>query len=184
MNPIFLKQAIEVATSSVRRGGGPFGALVAKDGAVVATGANQVTGTNDPTAHAEVVVIREACKALGSFQLSGCDLYSSCEPCPMCLGAIYWARPSPRLLRRYPPAGIAGRIRRQLHLPPDRIAHGIARHPHVSRGGPGRQRPVRRLACEDRPDWLLARTARSGQRSANSRARTNVRASARRGCKS
>ena len=94
MNPIFLKQAIEVATSSVRRGGGPFGALVAKDGAVVATGANQVTGTNDPTAHAEVVVIREACKALGSFQLSGCDLYSSCEPCPMCLGAIYWARPA------------------------------------------------------------------------------------------
>jgi guanine deaminase len=94
MNPIFLKQAIEVAIASVSRGGGPFGALVAKGGRVVATGANQVTSTNDPTAHAEVVVIREACKVLGSFQLSGCDLYSSCEPCPMCLGAIYWARPS------------------------------------------------------------------------------------------
>ncbi|MGP8245481.1 MAG: nucleoside deaminase [Bryobacteraceae bacterium] len=94
MNPVLLKQTIEIAIESVRRGGGPFGALVAKDGVVIASGANQVTGANDPTAHAEVVVIREACKILGSFQLSGCDLYSSCEPCPMCLGAIYWARPS------------------------------------------------------------------------------------------
>jgi len=94
MNPIFLKQAIEIAVASVRRGGGPFGALVAKDGAVIAAGSNQVTGANDPTAHAEVVAIREACQILRTFQLAGCDLYSSCEPCPMCLGAIYWARPS------------------------------------------------------------------------------------------
>ncbi|MGA2115581.1 MAG: nucleoside deaminase [Bryobacteraceae bacterium] len=94
MNPAFLKQAIELAIASVGRGGGPFGALVAKNGAVVATGVNQVISANDPTAHAEVVVIREACRVLGSFQLSGCDLYSSCEPCPMCLGAIYWARPA------------------------------------------------------------------------------------------
>jgi guanine deaminase len=93
MDSTFLKQAIQVAVANVRRGGGPFGAVVTKDGAVIATGANQVTSANDPTAHAEVVAIREACKALGSFQLSGCDLYCSCEPCPMCLGAIYWARP-------------------------------------------------------------------------------------------
>jgi len=72
--------------------GGPFGAVVVKDEAVIATGVNQVTRTNDPTAHAEVVAIREACRVLGSFQLSGCDLYTSCEPCPMCLGAIFWAR--------------------------------------------------------------------------------------------
>jgi len=74
--------------------GGPFGALVVKDDIVIATGANQVTRTNDPTAHAEVVAIREACRILGSYQLTGCELYASCEPCPMCLGAIFWARPS------------------------------------------------------------------------------------------
>ncbi len=89
-----MRQAIELAIDNVRRGGGPFGALVVKDGVVVATGTNQVTRLNDPTAHAEVVAIREACRVLGSFQLAGCDLYTSCEPCPMCLGAIYWARPS------------------------------------------------------------------------------------------
>ncbi len=89
-----MRQAIERAVDNVRRGGGPFGALVVKDGVVVATGTNQVTRLNDPTAHAEVVAIREACRVLGSFQLAGCDLYTSCEPCPMCLGAIYWARPS------------------------------------------------------------------------------------------
>ena len=94
MNPSFLKQAIELAVENVRRDGGPFGALVVKNGVVIATGANQVTRTNDPTAHAEVVAIREACRVLGDFQLPGCDLYASCEPCPMCLGAIYWARPA------------------------------------------------------------------------------------------
>lgn len=89
-----MRQAIELAVDNVRRGGGPFGALVVKDGIVVATGVNQVTRLNDPTAHAEVVAIREACRVLGSFQLAGCNLYTSCEPCPMCLGAIYWARPA------------------------------------------------------------------------------------------
>ena len=89
-----MRQAIELAVDNVRRGGGPFGALVEKDGIVVATGVNQVTRHNDPTAHAEVVAIREACRVLGSFQLAGCNLYTSCEPCPMCLGAIYWARPA------------------------------------------------------------------------------------------
>ena len=88
-----MKQAIELAVANVRREGGPFAALVVKDGIVIATGANQVTRANDPTAHAEIVAIREACRVLGDFQLSGCEVYTSCEPCPMCLGAIYWARP-------------------------------------------------------------------------------------------
>ena len=73
--------------------GGPFGAVVVKDGKIIARGMNQVTHTNDPTAHAEIIAIREACAVLNSFQLTGCEIYSSCEPCPMCLGAIYWARP-------------------------------------------------------------------------------------------
>ena len=94
MNDSYLRQVIEMAAENVRRGGGPFAALVVKDGAVISTGANEVTLTNDPTAHAEVVAVREACRVLGSHQLSGCDIYSSCEPCPMCLGAIYWARPT------------------------------------------------------------------------------------------
>ncbi len=88
-----MQEAIEQAIENVRTGrGGPFGALVVKDGEVVARGANLVTASNDPTAHAEVVAIRKACRSLGSFQLDDCDLYTSCEPCPMCLGAIYWAR--------------------------------------------------------------------------------------------
>jgi guanine deaminase len=88
-----LRQAIELAVDNVRRGlGGPFGALVVKDGGVIATGTNLVTNSNDPTAHAEVVAIRGACRKIGSFHLTGCQIYTSCEPCPMCLGAIYWAR--------------------------------------------------------------------------------------------
>ena len=93
MNQAFLQQAIALAVENVRRDGGPFGALVTRDGVVIASGVNQVTRANDPTAHAEVVAIREACRVLGSFQLTGCDVYCSCEPCPMCLGALYWARP-------------------------------------------------------------------------------------------
>src|ERR1700733_13358603 len=89
-----MQEAIRQAVENVRQGrGGPFGAVVVKDGSVIATGANSVTTTNDPTAHAEVIAIREACLALGTFQLTGCEIYTSCEPCPMCLGAIYWARP-------------------------------------------------------------------------------------------
>ncbi len=92
---VFMARAIELAIENVRlRQGGPFGAVVVKDGQVIAEGANSVTSTNDPTAHAEIVVIRKACAALGLFALHGCDIYSSCEPCPMCLGAIYWARPA------------------------------------------------------------------------------------------
>jgi guanine deaminase len=91
-NP-FMARAIQLSINNVQSGrGGPFGAVVVKDGNIVAEGANLVTATNDPTAHAEVLAIREACKKLGVFDLEGCEIYSSCEPCPMCLGAIYWAR--------------------------------------------------------------------------------------------
>jgi tRNA(Arg) A34 adenosine deaminase TadA len=91
-NP-FMARAIQLSIDNVHSGrGGPFGAVVVRDDAIIAEGANQVTSTNDPTAHAEVVAIREACKNLGMFDLTSCEIYSSCEPCPMCLGAIYWAR--------------------------------------------------------------------------------------------
>jgi guanine deaminase len=91
-NP-FMARAIQLSMENVDSGrGGPFGAVVVKDGAIIAEGANRVTSANDPTAHAEVVAIREACRKLGVFALDGCEIYSSCEPCPMCLGAIYWAR--------------------------------------------------------------------------------------------
>ena len=90
----FLREAIRLAREGMHTGqGGPFGSVVVKDGQIVGQGSNQVTSTNDPTAHAEVVAIRDACRNLGTFQLEGCTLYASCEPCPMCLGAIYWARP-------------------------------------------------------------------------------------------
>jgi guanine deaminase len=90
----FLQRAITLAIENVNSGqGGPFAALIVKDGKIIAEAANRVTSANDPTAHAEIEAIREACRALDTFQLSGCDLYASCEPCPMCLGAIYWARP-------------------------------------------------------------------------------------------
>ena len=89
-----IREAIALAQAGMERGdGGPFGCVIVKNGEIVGRGNNKVTSTNDPTAHAEVVAIREACKALGDFQLTGCVLYTSCEPCPMCLGAIYWARP-------------------------------------------------------------------------------------------
>lgn len=87
----FMQQAIELSLENIDNGGGPFGAVIVKDGKVVATGANRVVPSNDPTAHAEVTAIREACRILGTFNLEGCTIYSSCEPCPMCLSAIYWA---------------------------------------------------------------------------------------------
>lgn len=92
-SPVFMQEAIALASENIRRGGGPFGAVIVQNGVVIARAANQVTTTNDPTAHAEVLAIREACRTIGNFQLTGCELYTSCEPCPMCLGAIYWARP-------------------------------------------------------------------------------------------
>jgi guanine deaminase len=91
-NPL-MTRAIQLSIENVRSGqGGPFGAVVAKDGTVIGEAVNQVTLTNDPTAHAEVLAIRQACRKLGLFELKGCELYTSCEPCPMCLGAVYWAR--------------------------------------------------------------------------------------------
>lgn len=90
----FIRRAIELAREGVKsNAGGPFGAVVVKDNVIIAEGHNSVTSVNDPTAHAEIVAIRKACEKLGSFQLDDCIIYTSCEPCPMCLGAIYWARP-------------------------------------------------------------------------------------------
>lgn len=93
-NKKFMTLAIQLAADNVKSGnGGPFGAVIVKNGKIISTGVNNVTSMNDPTAHAEVSAIREACGKLNSFQLDGCEIYASCEPCPMCLGAIYWARP-------------------------------------------------------------------------------------------
>jgi guanine deaminase len=92
MDQPFMARAIQLSIENVHSGrGGPFGAVIVKDGSIIAEGMNQVTSTNDPTAHAEVIAIREACRTLSAFQLRDCEIYTSCEPCPMCLGAIYWA---------------------------------------------------------------------------------------------
>ena len=89
----FMRRAIELAREGmVSAGGGPFGSVIVRNGKIIGEGSNRVTATNDPTAHAEVVAIRDACRNIGSFQLDGCVIYASCEPCPMCLGAIYWSR--------------------------------------------------------------------------------------------
>jgi len=88
----FMKRAIELSIESVNKGGGPFGCVIVKDEKIVSEGSNKVTSTNDPTAHGEIVAIREACKKINNFNLNGCELYSTCEPCPMCLSAIYWSR--------------------------------------------------------------------------------------------
>ena len=87
-----MKRAIELSVESVNNGGGPFGSVIVKGDKIIAEGSNKVTSNNDPTAHGEIVAIREACKKLNNFSLNGCELYSTCEPCPMCLSAIYWAR--------------------------------------------------------------------------------------------
>ena len=91
-NKKFMAKAIELSISSSNTIGGPFGSVVVKDNEIISEGSNKVTSSNDPTAHAEVVAIREACKKLNTFDLSGCEIYTSCEPCPMCLSAIYWSR--------------------------------------------------------------------------------------------
>ena len=94
-NPAFMQRAIELATENVHNGlGGPFGAVIVKNDRIIGEGANLVTATNDPTAHGEIIAIRNACQAIASFSLQACAIYTSCEPCPMCLGAIYWARPA------------------------------------------------------------------------------------------
>lgn len=92
MDEQYLTEAIRLAVESVSQGGGPFGAVIVQSGQIIARGTNRVTPSNDPTAHAEIVAIRDACRALSDFRLSGCVLYTSCEPCPMCLAACYWSR--------------------------------------------------------------------------------------------
>jgi tRNA(Arg) A34 adenosine deaminase TadA len=95
MSERFMRKAVDLSIENVRAGrGGPFAALVVRDDRIIGEGTNLVTSTNDPTAHAEVVAIRRACASLGHFELTGCDIYATCEPCPMCLGAIYWSRPA------------------------------------------------------------------------------------------
>ena len=91
MNNKFMERAIELSIESVNNNGGPFSSVIIKEGKIIAEGSNKVTSTNDPTAHGEIVAIRQACKKLNDFNLKGCELYSTCEPCPMCLSAIYWA---------------------------------------------------------------------------------------------
>ena len=91
-NRKFMLRAIELSIQSASSDGGPFGSVIVKDGKIISEGSNKVTSTNDPTAHGEIVAIREACKTLNTFDLSGCEIYTSCEPCPMCMSAIYWAR--------------------------------------------------------------------------------------------
>ncbi|MEG2156953.1 MAG: nucleoside deaminase [Bacteroidaceae bacterium] len=91
MNHNFMSEAIRLSIENIEKGGGPFGAVIVKDGEIIAHGVNRVTSNKDPTAHAEICAIRNACKTLNTFNLEGCDIYSSCEPCPMCLSAIYWA---------------------------------------------------------------------------------------------
>jgi guanine deaminase len=124
-NSSFMAEAIQLAIDGVNAGrGGPFGAVVVKDGQIVGRGCNQVTSTNDPTAHAEVVAIRDACQHLGTYRLAGCEIYASCEPCPMCLATIYWSRID-RFYYGCTAAEAAANgfsddfIRQQLALPPD-----------------------------------------------------------------
>lgn len=124
---IYLGEAIRLAEENVHAGGGPFGAVIVRDGAIVARGVNRVTANLDPSAHAEIVAIRAACQALDDFQLTGCTIYSSCEPCPMCLGAIHWARPAKLVWAAgHEDAARAGfddsHIYAQIALPPERRA--------------------------------------------------------------
>ena len=123
----FMKDAIGLAVESVRAGGGPFGAVVVRDGVIVGRGMNRVTSAHDPTAHAEVMAIRDACSRLGTHRLDGCELFVSCEPCPMCLGALYWARlDGYRFAATRQDAAEAGfdddQIHREMALPEDRRA--------------------------------------------------------------
>ncbi|MGB5525756.1 MAG: nucleoside deaminase [Gemmatimonadota bacterium] len=128
----FLREAIDVASDNVASGGGPFGAIVVRDGEVVARGANRVTSSNDPTAHAEVEAIREACRVLGTFQLEGCEIFSSSEPCPMCLGAVYWARPTAVFYANGREVALAAgfdddHIYEEFLLPPEQRRYPLAR---------------------------------------------------------
>lgn len=150
----FLREAIRVASENVSSGGGPFGAIVVREGEVVARAANRVTTNNDPTAHAEVEAIREACRVLGTFQLEDCEIYSSSEPCPMCLGAVYWARPRAVYYANGREAALAAgfdddRIYEEFLLPP-----GDRRYPVTRLDIEDADEPFRRWAAkEDRVEY-------------------------------
>jgi guanine deaminase len=142
MNNPFMQEAIRLAIESVRQNnGGPFGAVIVRGETIVGRGANQVTRSNDPTAHAEILAIRDACRRLNTFQLPDCDLYASCEPCPMCLGAIYWAR-----IKRVFHASTRGDaevagfddelIHREILLPPDQRSVPMEQLEHGDRLAP------------------------------------------------
>ena len=134
----FMREAIRLADESVRNGGGPFGAVIVRDGEIIAGSSNSVTIDNDPTAHAEVNTIRQACRKLGTFDLSDCVIYTSCEPCPMCLGAIYWAHLRCVYYGNTKKRCARHRLCRRLHLRRTRQAHRPplrAVHPHAQRRG-------------------------------------------------
>ena len=143
-----MRKAIELSIENVKNGGGPFGAVIVKDGEIVATGVNRVTANHDPTAHAEVSAIRAACQKLGTFDLSGCEIYTSCEPCPMCLGAIYWAHLhllgtlGQNLLRKQQDRRRPHRLRRLVHL---RRTGAGAEKPQQDHGRTPARRSHRRL---------------------------------------
>jgi len=145
----FLREAVRVASENVAHGGGPFGAIVVRDDEIVARGANRVTVRNDPTAHAEIEAIREACRVLGTFQLEGCEIYASSEPCPMCLGAIYWARPEAVYYANGREVALAAgfdddHIYDEFLLPPE-----DRRYPVTRLGIEGADEPFRRWAEKD-----------------------------------
>lgn len=149
MQEKFMREVIALSIQNVRSGrGGPFAAVVVKDGQVIARGVNLVTATNDPTAHAEMVAIRAACHALSSFHLTGCELYASCEPCPMCLGAIYWAR----LARYY--YGNTRLEAAQINFDDSLIYDEISKHPE-NRTIPG-SHFLAEEAAEAFKEWMYA----------------------------
>jgi guanine deaminase len=139
----FIDRVIELAVASVRDNGGPFAALVVRDGEIVAEGVNRVTSANDPTAHAEIVAIREACRKLGAFQLTGCDVYASCEPCPMCLGALYWARPARVIFAATRSDAAAAGFDDELVYEQISLPHGNRSLPMVRVEAPGARAPFR-----------------------------------------
>jgi guanine deaminase len=151
----FIELAIALATKNVEEGtGGPFGAVVVRRGEIVATGANSVTATNDPTAHAEVVAIRNACSRLKAFQLDDCEVYASCEPCPMCLAAIYWSRArAVYYANTQADAAAAGfddsRIYREIALPPEKRSLEMVHVPN----GKARESFAKWLASQARVDY-------------------------------
>ncbi len=155
MRAQFMEEALRLAKENAAGGhGGPFGAVVVKDGKIIARGVNSVTPSCDPTAHAEIMAIREACRVLNSWQLTGCEIYASCEPCPMCLGAIYWARPE-RLFYAGTRADAAEAgfddsfIYDEVPLPPAERSLPTEHLPHPDRLGPFQAW----TDCADRADY-------------------------------